>query len=1270
MAMFTLAFIMCIAMAVILAACGTKGETGANGKDGVSIVCVEKTDSEGLTDTYTITYSDGKTTIFTVTNGKNGIDGENGTDGETPHIGENGNWFIGDTDTGIQAKGQDGSDGNNGEDGQDGITPHIGGNGNWFIGDTDTGIQAKGQNGSNGKDGISITDVDINESGELIISFSEGSSVNLGKVVGADGIDGQDGIDGIGIESARVGENGDLIFTLSNTTEINVGNVKGENGANGKDGVSISGVEINQSGELVISFSDGNKNNLGNILGKDGVGIERIELDEEYNLTIYLTEGEPIKLGCIRGEKGEAGQDGKSAYELYKEQFGYEGTEQEWLIDLVSGRLSRIEMEDIDYIPDLYLTAAVGEDIVLPQTTTVYFADGTTKQYPVVWESTLNTAYIGIKTLYGKINELNIDVTCHIQITNYSSNKKYISGYANGILGEDKVSVTVYNETYLKTLETSQNGYFYFEGLDDGTYFVKIDASGYEPIQPQKVTISSVTANLDSLYNNVAHVYFDLVAYRNPGYYFIWDRTDAGNSETEATVNTTIEVDFLENTEYVSDIGDASYLREKYNVVLIDEELPWSTETSSRFLDLYSRIPESVTKDLKSVWTLTDANLQNDIEFKEENDGVYYVTVSEAAIANMTPRVAVSEGVAGKYFSNRFYNALLRFVTDNGNDAVKCEKILNENFLTSFNVPDYSALTAGITDEDASQFQEFYPEEKLLILTMFEEMPTGMHKMKELKYLVRRKTGQSHPLYPNAAAVTWTLAKQPYIEFMDTAFNGEQGYYDTKRLIIHEKTHMFWEYYFSDELKAQWCEIGGWYKNEDDVDGWSTTKQTEFVSAYAHAKNPDEDMAESVATYVINPNLLRSRSLSKYEFIKDYIMGGSFYLTQIRDDLTFEVYNFNPDYTYPGQINHISVKVEGGLFEDKLATFEIHLQGSEQYQGAEGAYFRLLPGDKNCTQFYDVQLKKVDDTGLILRGTVTMSKYSYSGYWFTDQIKLIDSIGNERYESNADYSLKVYLDNPLYDDESPELVRGSLELLLENANSPEHPDAQYLIVKFNVNENIHLYRAMARLYCKNATKDSIDISVYDYTAGAINQETGEVIVRVYIPEHYSSGLYEISEIALWDIAGNTRFYHVDYGTLVDEANTIEIVTPNPDDTGAVLDVNDIGISAVPSVPEQPNGETFVTLTLKINDDIAGVKIGYVKFLDPQGIIHGYWLYFPNWSDDYFTGDPTEVQTYTFNITLPKGSAPGIWGIYEISLTDHALNKEVYNFTEIIHFEVD
>ena len=374
----TLVCLLCLCVAVLFTACGgtqgekgDKGESGTDGKDGVSIVSVEKTDSKGLTDTYTITFSDGSKTTFTVTNGKDGVDGsdgEDGTDGETPYIGENGNWWIGSTDTKIPAKGQDGTDGNDGSDGQDGITPHIGENGNWFIGNKDTGIPAKGQNGSDGKDGISITKVDINENGELVISFTDGDPVNLGKVVGADGADGQDGADGengISIKGATVDENGNLILTFSDDTTITAGKVKGENGVDGKDGVSVSGVEINGSGELVISFSDGKTNNLGKIIGangKDGVGIANIELDEEYKLTIYLTEGEPIKLGCIRGEKGEAGQDGsdgqdgkdgKSAYELYKDKFGYGGSEEQWLIDLVNGNLATVQTHTITF-SDIY----------------------------------------------------------------------------------------------------------------------------------------------------------------------------------------------------------------------------------------------------------------------------------------------------------------------------------------------------------------------------------------------------------------------------------------------------------------------------------------------------------------------------------------------------------------------------------------------------------------------------------------------------------------------------------------------------------------------------------------------------------------------------------------------------------------------------------------------------------------------------------------------------------------------------------------------------
>ena len=88
------------------------GETGATGADGVGIAKIEKTATNGNVDTYTITLTNGKTYTFTVTNGKDGAagkdgtdgkDGENGKDGLTPFIGENGNWWIGDTDTGVKA---------------------------------------------------------------------------------------------------------------------------------------------------------------------------------------------------------------------------------------------------------------------------------------------------------------------------------------------------------------------------------------------------------------------------------------------------------------------------------------------------------------------------------------------------------------------------------------------------------------------------------------------------------------------------------------------------------------------------------------------------------------------------------------------------------------------------------------------------------------------------------------------------------------------------------------------------------------------------------------------------------------------------------------------------------------------------------------------------------------------------------------------------------------------------------------------------------------
>ena len=51
---------------------GKDGIDGTNGKDGNGVVSINKTSSEGLVDTYTITFTNGDKTTFTVTNGKDG----------------------------------------------------------------------------------------------------------------------------------------------------------------------------------------------------------------------------------------------------------------------------------------------------------------------------------------------------------------------------------------------------------------------------------------------------------------------------------------------------------------------------------------------------------------------------------------------------------------------------------------------------------------------------------------------------------------------------------------------------------------------------------------------------------------------------------------------------------------------------------------------------------------------------------------------------------------------------------------------------------------------------------------------------------------------------------------------------------------------------------------------------------------------------------------------------------------------------------------------
>ena len=238
-----------------------------------------------------------------------GDDGKPGKDGETPYIGENGNWWIGFTDTKVKAAGTDGKDGEKGEDGE---TPYIGENGNWWIGETDTGVKAAGTDGADGKDGADGTNgvdgrtpqLKIGDDNLWYVSYDNGQnweSLNVKATgeMGATGAQGEKGDKGDqgeqGIQGVQ-GEKGD----------------KGDQGEQGIQGVQGEKGDKGDQGEQGIQGVQGEKGDKGDQgeQGIQGVQGEKGDAGADGASGQNGTNGINGKNG-VNGQDGQNGQDGK-----------------------------------------------------------------------------------------------------------------------------------------------------------------------------------------------------------------------------------------------------------------------------------------------------------------------------------------------------------------------------------------------------------------------------------------------------------------------------------------------------------------------------------------------------------------------------------------------------------------------------------------------------------------------------------------------------------------------------------------------------------------------------------------------------------------------------------------------------------------------------------------------------------------------------------------------------------------------------------------------
>ena len=285
----TLTLIVALALAVVLmlslVACGD-GTDGANGN---GIESIAKTSTEGVVDTYTITFTDGTTTQFTVINGKdgkngqsgvngqngvNGTDGKDGADGAPGKDGKDGNGIESvektssdgktDTYTVTFTDGKtttftvmNGTDGSNGQDGKDGV---------------DGAPGKDGKDGVNGKDGNGISSIEKTTEGSVdtyTVTYTNGDTYIFTVTNGQDGAPGKDGKDGVNGKDGKDGEDGttptigideDGYWVINGiTTNVLARGTNGTDGQDGKDGIDGTSAEkeIAEVIELVVIDESG-----------------------------------------------------------------------------------------------------------------------------------------------------------------------------------------------------------------------------------------------------------------------------------------------------------------------------------------------------------------------------------------------------------------------------------------------------------------------------------------------------------------------------------------------------------------------------------------------------------------------------------------------------------------------------------------------------------------------------------------------------------------------------------------------------------------------------------------------------------------------------------------------------------------------------------------------------------------------------------------------------------------------------------------------------
>lgn len=294
---------------------------------------------------------------------------------------------------------------------------------------------------------------------------------------------------------------------------------------------------------------------------------------------------------------------------------------------------------------------------------------------------------------------------------------------------------------------------------------------------------------------------------------------------------------------------------------LVRLDSTWATEQADKLLKIFQSISSDQTIQT-SIWKISDVDLESDIKI-EAQVGLKSVTISRDVFV-------VNESQSATLSNKRLFMAAVQFITENGTNRPAIKRILHERYgiivditadvMEHVLLPAYAALK-----RNPKKFTAIDNASLMVFISILEDFPQVLHKTPELKYIVCR----DEELEEAVAAYAWKTSG--FIEIKKSILDIPDS--ELKRLLAHEKTHFLWMHLFNNKLREDWIKLGGWYEDKENENGWSTNKKREeFVTDYAFEINPDEDMAESLAYYLVYPDKLRACNMDKYNFIHERII--------------------------------------------------------------------------------------------------------------------------------------------------------------------------------------------------------------------------------------------------------------------------------------------------------------------------------------------------------------------------------------------------------------